>query len=130
MKAIARIADDKRHEGWDEVIPLPSARDEEEATQMMHSILKKFNMTLRHGELPRRLLDLKIEELTDDESFDLGYRAYPVDECPLHPSKATQRYEWYRGWNKRQGEDEDDGDGGFDTSFDDEDDDGSDDDDG
>lgn len=114
MKIVATIADDRTPEGWEECFTA-TRHDSSyvDCRNQVERLIARYNASMRHpADLPRRLLNLRIEEIDSADAFNMGMGAFnkakdahenywPADH-PLHQ-------EWRDGWHEAEKMANDDG---------------------
>jgi hypothetical protein len=108
MKIITLIADDRAPEGREETFIADKYNMcLAAATEQIESMVRRYNATLRGGDLPRRLLTLSLEECDSKDAFKLGRRAFDdshsVDDN-YFPKGHALHEEWRMGYLAAEGE--------------------------
>ena len=106
MKIIALIADDSAPEGRTENHDAPTYNITlADAQTRMERMVKRFNETLRPGELPRRLLSVQLVECTARDAFQMGKHAFEAEdsiEDNFWPESHPLNHEWRDGYKEAE----------------------------
>lgn len=94
MKIVATIADDRTPKGWQESF-LTSVTNIESAKGWLDGLISTFNASLRPNEEPRRLLNVELIPLTEDEGITMGAEGYH-DGDDINPFQSgTDEHRWF-----------------------------------
>ncbi len=106
MKITATIANDENPQGWVETWLKPEIKTEESAKGYVEGLVSKFNRTLNEREIPRRIIQVTLTPLADEDCFKLGRLAFLESESVNPFSPGSQHDAWQEGWDDADAEEE------------------------